>query len=271
MVLFIYDLCEIFFNVNFHLSDMCFTLFPNAVQTAKMMKKKPRFVAIPRLNMPRKSHEAAKPTPRPARSVVKEHNQQPKACCKSFSELCQRITGLKSLKGWKFKTMADRLIMKKTAEPYGCYLPEDHPLYVTHRHSVRNISVCEIVRERKCYKLCCGVEASELTSQLFHHVIPINVDSLQACEQGEQFPNKGFWRSKDCHLMCEKEVGEDACLQCLEYLVSSRKTIKAKERRLSKAANVEAPVSKTDPERIKLTLQEQRLKCAKLERKLNEM
>ena len=59
--------------------------------------------------------------------------------------------------------------------------------------------------------------------------------------------------------MCEKEVGEDACLQCLEYLVSSRKTIKAKERRLSKPANVKAPVSKTDPERIKLTLQEQRL------------
>ena len=32
-----------------------------------------------------------------------------------------------------------------------------------------------------------------------------------------------------------------------------------------------APVSKTDPERIKLTLQEQRLKCAELERELNEM
>ena len=67
------------------------------------------------------------------------------------------------------------------------------------------------------------------------------------------------------------EVREGACPQCLEYQVSSRKTIKAKERRLSKPANVKAPVSKTDPERIKLTLQEQRLKFAELERKLNEM
>lgn len=50
-----------------------------------------------------------------------------------------------------------------------------------------------------------------------------------------------------------------------------RKTIKAKERRLSKHANVKAPISKTDPKRIKLTLQEQRLKCAELERELNEM
>ena len=31
MALFIYDLCEIFLNVNFHLSDLCFTLFLNAV------------------------------------------------------------------------------------------------------------------------------------------------------------------------------------------------------------------------------------------------
>ena len=154
--------------------------------------------------MPRKSHESAKPTPRPARSVVKEHYQQPKACYKSFGELCQRITGLKTLKGWKFKTISDRLFLKKTVEPFllpeveimiddslaytvkafGCFLPEDHPLYVTQRRSVRNISVCEIVRELECYKLCCGVEASKLTSQLFHHVIDINEEPLQVCEQG---------------------------------------------------------------------------------------
>lgn len=106
---------------------------------------------------------------------------------------------------------------------FACFLPEDHPLFVTHRRSVRNISVCEIVRELECYKFCCGVEASELTSQLFHHVIPINEDPLHACEQGEQFLNKTFWRSKDCHLMCEKEVGEGAFPQCLEYLVSSER------------------------------------------------
>ena len=75
-----------------------------------------------------------------------------------------------------------------------------------------------------------------------------------------------------CHRLSShvrNEVGEGACPQCLEYQVSSRKTIKAKERRLSKPANVKALLSKTDPERIKLTLQEQRLKCPDLER--NEM
>ncbi|PFX20958.1 Eukaryotic translation initiation factor 3 subunit I [Stylophora pistillata] len=92
------------------------------VQTAKMTKEKPRFGAIPVVNMPRKSHESASSAPRPARSVVKEHDQQPKACYKSFGELCQRITCLKTLKVWKLKTMSDRLILKKIVEPF--LLPE---------------------------------------------------------------------------------------------------------------------------------------------------
>ena len=50
-----------------------------------------------------------------------------------------------------------------------------------------------------------------------------------------------------------------------------KKDHKSKGKGLSKPAIVMAPVSKTDPERIKLTLQEQRLKCAELEQELNEM
>ena len=53
------------------------------------------------------------------------------------------------------------------------------------------------------------------------------------------------------------------------------KAKKAKESRSIKPAHVNAPVSKTDPERIKLviklTLQGQRLKCAQLEQQLTEM
>ena len=48
-------------------------------------------------------------------------------------------------------------------------------------------------------------------------------------------------------------------------------TQKAKKSRSIKPAHINAPVSKTDPELIKLTLQGQRLKCAELEQHLTEM
>ena len=46
---------------------------------------------------------------------------------------------------------------------------------------------------------------------------------------------------------------------------------KEKQRQSCKPASVKAPVSKTDPQRIKLTLQKQRIKCAELERELSAM
>ena len=134
---------------------------------------------------------------------------------------------------------------------------------------MRSISICSLVKDIENYKLCCGVEVSELTSQLFHHVIPLSEDPLKD-EQDHLLPNQGYWRSKDCALMCDG--GEDAaCWACMDYTASVGKTTKAKERRLSTHAHVRAPVSKTDPARLKLTLQRKRQKCAELERELNEM
>ena len=73
-----------------------------------MTRKKPKFGALPVLNMPKKRHHRAEPTkPRAARSVVREENQKPEsrgdAIYKNFLDLCRRITGLKSLKEWDVK------------------------------------------------------------------------------------------------------------------------------------------------------------------------
>ena len=67
-------------------------------QSAKMTQKKPKFGALPKLNMPKKSHESSKPSPRHERSVVKcNEGSLPHSCYKGFSELCQRVKSLKAL------------------------------------------------------------------------------------------------------------------------------------------------------------------------------
>ena len=73
---------------------------------------------------------------------------------------------------------------------------------------------------------------------------------------------KVFWGAKGCLLI--QEQGE-ACCVCTTYAGCANSAQKAKESRSSKPAHLNSPVSKTDPERIKLTLQEQRLRCAQLE------
>ena len=64
---------------------------------------------------------------------------------------------------------------------------------------------------------------------------------------------------------------EVTCSVCTTYAACGDSAKKAKECRFSTPAHLNAPVSKTHPERIKLTLQEHRLKCAQLEQALSEM
>lgn len=257
-------------------------------QSAKMTKKKPKFGALPKLNMPKKSHESSKPSPRPERSVVKcNEGPLPHSYYKGFSELCQRVKSLKSLGDWSLKIFEDKIVLKKTVHPYVLprleiimddslgftvkvfcsYLPEDHPLYLDYRRTVRNITVSNLIRQLEGYRLCDGVSIMELNGKLYHHVIPLSHDTFGE-EEEQQFPHKGFWRAKGCFLLGQQHV---VCCECDEFMSCSENARKSKESRSAKPAHVKAPVSQTDPERIKLTLQGQRLRCAELEQQLNDM
>jgi len=261
------------------------TLYPfSTVHTEKMTKKKPCFGAIPCLNMPKRSHERAQVQQRPARSVVntEDDNAVKTTAYKNFSDVCKRITSLKSLSGWNFQVACDRLIMTKmkdnfllpereiivddslgfTIKVFGCFLPENHAIYTEHMRSINNIRVNNIVKEMDCYSFCCGVKDGDLSSQLVHHVIPVSADPLAEDDQGLMFPHKQYWRSKECYLLC---IDDDRCEQCESYMSMCSKVKITKEKRLSVPAKLNAPVSKTALERIKLTLQGQRLKCAQLE------
>ena len=110
---------------------------------------------------------------------------------------------LKSLEEWNIKQSSDRVVLKKVLEPYllpeleivvddslgftvkvfGAYLVEDHPLYLKYLRTMRNVTVSSL---QSNIKVCAGVQdaATELTSKLYHHVVPIE-DSLDDGEDNQ--------------------------------------------------------------------------------------
>ena len=88
-------------------------------------------------------------------------------------------------------------------------------------------------------------------------------------EDEESFPSKQYWRAKGCELLCEGSSQQ--CMSCSKYSHGSDKAKRSKLKKLSEPAHIDSPVSQTPPERIKLALQMQILKCAELELQLNEM
>ena len=155
-----------------------------------------------------------------------------------------------------------------TVKLYGCFLPEDHHVYMDCRRTVRNVTISRLVKDLEDnYSVCCGVDVQEFTGNLFHHVVPTSEEA----DEEEQFPHKGYWRAKGCLIVCG--ISEPVCGVCNEYTSCIASVKKAKDRRRQplKPAHLNAPVLKTDPERIKLTLQHQRLRCHELEQELNNM
>ena len=85
---------------------------------------------------------------------------------------------------------------------------------------------------------------------------------------GTSFPHQEYWRTRGCVVLFGH--GEQCC-SCHQYSHKSELSHKAKGKKIAKAAHLFSPISQTAPQRIKLTLQMQRLKCAELEQKLEEM
>ena len=79
------------------------------------MKKKPKFGALPTLNMPKRRHDATKSAARPSRSVINDNpvTVNSKKYYRSFNDLCFRVKTLKTLNGWILEELEDRLVLKK--------------------------------------------------------------------------------------------------------------------------------------------------------------
>ena len=84
-----------------------------------MTKKKPKFGALPTMNMPQKSHQSKPVTPRQPRVIVQEVGQGlecSRRFYKLFEELCKIVQSLKTLSDWHLEFLEDRLVLKKHKE-----------------------------------------------------------------------------------------------------------------------------------------------------------
>ena len=75
-----------------------------------MIKKKPIFGALPKLNMPQRTSMQKKSFERPYRSIVNENAFIPSN--QTFKEFCDRVSKLKTLDDWNFTLLFDRILIQ---------------------------------------------------------------------------------------------------------------------------------------------------------------
>ena len=72
-----------------------------------------------------KSHATPKPQPRARQSrpvIVEETQQTNQHCNKGLLDFSQRLKRIKSLTQWNTKTLEDKVVLKKMADPYVWYM-----------------------------------------------------------------------------------------------------------------------------------------------------
>ncbi|XP_065068883.1 uncharacterized protein LOC135694124 [Rhopilema esculentum] len=241
--------------------------------------------SIPTLQMPIKSHTTEKVPRRELKRINLESTSKKCFVYDSFKSLLARVKGLK-LEGWNLECKEDRVILQKQ-EPdcfipkfelcvddslgyyiqvYGWLLPEDHPLYTVNHRSMRHITLSNLVADIDGYRICTGLSIKIASQHTVNHVVPRKFDPL-SIEQDIQYRSSEYCRSINCLLVCPTEK----CEHCIEGDDYGIKVTRDNKRRLSIPSKLNAPVSKTHPERLKQSMQEQRLKCSKLESEIERM
>ena len=103
------------------------------------------------------------------------------------------------------------------------------------------------------------------------HVIPKSFSFHQYCENlsGPRFHQDEYFRSVKCKLLVAAD--NQICSPCSSDFINLRYEHNCKEARLLLPAKLNAPISQTNPDRLKLKIQGYRLECKQLKTRLVEL
>ena len=186
------------------------------------------------------------------------------------SELIKRVRNLK-LQDWSVVITDDKISFKYYVQPYmipyldvivgenlefriivfAWLLPYSHEIYKRYSQSMYNVTVSDLLKDILSFKLCPAL--SSKSNQLISHVIPCHVN-LE--EHNLPYVAKEYYRHKECLVL---HASHEPCLKCTKF--------EDYQKEKSKTVNVtpchpNAPLSRTNPERI--------IERLKLERKENK-
>ena len=256
---------------------------------------------LPSLNLPKKSISVPSYSSRDTTSIKKREESSSQinpssigtnAVYKSFPEFQQRISKLKLGNSWSIdfseslvtiSSHTDNYLLSKfeifvdsslqfTLRVFGWLLTDDHDLYMKYERSFINVTLSNFIQEIEQSFLCKGIDIPDVKAAALiqRHVIPkkFSFAKFQQSSSQTRFFQDEFLRSGNCPLLLS---GKNQCSSCLAHGANFIYESKRKEVRLKEPAKLTAPVSFTSPERLKLTLQQHRLKCKQLEQQINEM
>ena len=160
---------------------------------------------------------------------------------------------------------------------YGWMLNEDHELYAMYNRSFLNVTLSNFIQQLENYVLCDGIITPDPNKEhsFQKHIIPkvFEYCDYQQLQFKPRLHQDEYYRSITCKLLLtginptEKNICSPCCSLHQKFISERNHKVAV----LNQPAKLNAPIKFTSPERIKLTLQDHRLKCKQLEQEVSKM
>ena len=265
-------------------------------------RKTLRTGAIPTLHLPIKSHSSQK-NDLPSRVYVSlkldDQAQASQADCrpyfKNLDDFAKHVNSLK-LSGWTKSeekngslvlSMSDgvhhlpryQLIVDSSlgfsVSVYGWFLPDDHPVYLTYKRSVRFTKIFPLLSHIREFELCTGLSSTHDqdiqdpvggTFKFVRHSIPKVIDPLDF-ESSPAMQVTVYRRHNSCLVLTDA----DHCSECQIADSAECKRLSRASRKMKTPVKDQASLRNTSHERLVVTLKEKRLECNQLKRNVDQM
>ena len=158
---------------------------------------------------------------------------------------------------------------------YGWFLPDNHPIYLTHKRSVRFTRASPVLSQVQELSLCAGFSEFDgskiqdpvsINDRFMRRSIPKIIDPLDF-ESSPAMQVTVYKRHYNCLVL----TGTDHCSECQIADAAESKRLARSSRRLQTPVKDKAPLTNTSHERLVMSLKEKRLECKELIGKMEEM
>ena len=151
---------------------------------------------------------------------------------------------------------------------YGWMLPQNHELYSKFNESFHNVTFSNFAAYVRQFILCKGISTPnpEKLLNCQKHVSP-NFFNYHKYLEASFKPNvhqDEFFRSNSCAILFNQNFST-SCSSCHSHCIKLTSEANRKQANLDKPAKLYAPVTRTNPVKLKLALQKHRLECKQLE------
>ena len=162
----------------------------------------------------------------------------------------------------KFEAFIDN-ILTFSLRVYGWMLPQNQELYSKFNKSFHNVTLSNL------FILCISTPDRETLLNCQKHVSPKFFNYLKYLEASfkTNVHQYEFFRSNSCAILYNHNFST-SCPSCHSHCIKVISEANRKQANLDKPAKLYAPVTRTNPVRLKLALQEHRLQCKQLESEL---